>query len=336
MTFQFRPAERNQAKPLIGLHSQSGAGKTFSALLLARGFVGPNGKIGMIETESGRGEAYADPREYPEIGGYVVLSLRDDFSPASYGRAIDAAEKAGLDALIIDSASHEWEGVGGVLSMAADNEASGKRGPLVWQKPKIDHQRQFMLRFMQTSIPLVILNMRSKYPMREQLNPKTGKKDWVRSEELEPIQSDDILFEMFVHGWIEKETHNFKITKCTSRTLKDIFIDGKPLSIDTGAKLKEWAKGDKITQPAQQQTAPTLFQIKMGDGTTLNMESVDDMVTWYGTNLSKVKTLEQLDAFTKRNNPSIQALRDAAYFDASDELLEIISKVQQKLSNPVI
>ncbi len=106
MTYQFRPATRSEAKPLIGLYSESGAGKTYSALLLARGYVGPEGRIGMIETESGRGEAYADPTEYPEIGGYDVLSLRDDFSPQAYGKAITAAEQAGLGALIIDSASH--------------------------------------------------------------------------------------------------------------------------------------------------------------------------------------------------------------------------------------
>ena len=72
MSFSFRPAERSQAKPLIGLYAESGCGKTYSALLLARGFVGSAGKIGMIETEAGRGEAYADIVP----GGYDVASLR--------------------------------------------------------------------------------------------------------------------------------------------------------------------------------------------------------------------------------------------------------------------
>ena len=168
--FAFRPARRSEAKPLIGLYSESGCGKTWSGLLLARGFVGPSGKIGMVETESGRGEAYADLLP----GGYAVLPLREDFSPTNYGQAISAAEKAGLDALIIDSASHEWEGVGGVLDMAAQNQAGGKKGPLVWQKPKIDHAKQFMLRLMQTPIKLVVVCMRAKYPMEEIV--KNGKK----------------------------------------------------------------------------------------------------------------------------------------------------------------
>src|SRR5262245_35079104 len=106
----FRPATRSEAKPLIGLYAESGCGQTWSALLLARGFVGPSGKIGMIETEGGRGEANVG-RE--PVGQYLVRPIRGSFSPQEYGEAITDAENEKLDALIIDSASHEWEGAGG-------------------------------------------------------------------------------------------------------------------------------------------------------------------------------------------------------------------------------
>ena len=119
----FRPASRSEAKPIIGLYSESGCGKTWSSLLLARGFVGPKGKIGMIETEGGRGEAYIG-RE--PVGEYLVRPIRGNFSPMEYGQAISEAESANLDALIIDSASHEWEGAGGVLAMAAENICAAK------------------------------------------------------------------------------------------------------------------------------------------------------------------------------------------------------------------
>ena len=327
--YSFRPASRSEAKPLIGLYSESGAGKTYSSLLLARGFVGSSGKIGMIETESGRGEAYADVKEYPEIGGYQVLAMRDDFSPKNYGKAIDAAEKAGLDALIIDSASHEWEGIGGVLSMAADNEAAGKKGPLVWQKPKIDHQREFMLRFMQTSIPLVILNMRAKYPMEEKLNPAKGKKEWTRSDTLDPKQSEDILYEMFVHGWIEKDTHNFRRTKCTARSLESVFVDGKPLSLETGKKLADWARGmaPTVTSPAAQKSE---FMVILGNGTAQHFATIEEMVSWYRVNLSKVKDLAQLNAFVQRNNATLSRIKETMP-DEVDDMLAIISDVQGKL-----
>jgi len=242
-TTAFRPATRTEAKPLIGLYAESGNGKTWSALLLARGFVGPNGKIGMIETEGGRGEANVG-RE--PVGQYLVRPIRGNFSPVEYGNAITEAENAGLDALIIDSASHEWEGAGGVLSMAADNQAKGTKGVLVWQQPKITHQRHFMLRLMQTSIPLVIVCMRAKYPMEQVRNSK-GEMEWARSKTLEPKQADDILFEMFVHGWIDA-AHKLHVTKYTLPELANVIVDNEPVSIETGRRLAEWAKGG--TAPA--------------------------------------------------------------------------------------
>lgn len=237
--FSFRPAARSNAKPLIGLYSESGCGKTKSALLLACGFVGGDmSKVGMIETESGRGEAYASD---PTIGGYNVLSLRDDFSPANYGQAIKAAESAGLQALIIDSASHEWEGSHGVLSMAADNEAKGWKGQIVWTAPKMAHSREFMLRLMQTPIPLVIVCMRAKYPLVEFKDEK-GKKNMKRAEVPSPKQSEDILYEMFVHGWIDQQ-HCFRGTKYTLDELRQCIEDGKPITQQSGRLLHEWASG---------------------------------------------------------------------------------------------
>lgn len=246
MTITFRPAIRSSAKLLVGLYSESGCGKTYSALLLARGFVGASGKIGMIETESGRGEAYADTLP----GGYAVLSLKDNFSPASYGEAISNAEHEGFGALVIDSASHEWEGIGGVLDMAAHNEEAGKKGLLIWQKPKIAHSKEFMLRLMQTSIPLVIVCMRAKYPM------EGSGKDMRRSTVLEPKQSADILFEMMVHGWIDYE-HNIHITKPRNKIedktgiISTVFANGKPITIETGERLAKWAAGGVPKQEAE-------------------------------------------------------------------------------------
>ena len=195
MSWEVRPAKRSEAKPLIGIYAPSGCGKTWSSLMLARGFVGPKGKIVMLETEGGRGEVFADVLP----GGYDVCSMRNDFSPENYGAAITAIEKTEPDALIIDSASHEWEGSGGVLSMAAENEAAGKKSMMVWQGPKLAHQRYFVLRLLATPIPCVIVCMRAKYPMREvQVN---GKKEWVP---LEWMQKSVETVVNLMEIWVER------------------------------------------------------------------------------------------------------------------------------------
>jgi hypothetical protein len=248
----FRPASRAEAKPLIGLYAKSGHGKTWSALLLARGFVGPGGKIGMIETEGGRGEANVG-RE--PVGQYFVRPIRGNFSPEEYDKAISDAENAKIDALIIDSASHEWEGAGGVLAMAAENDAAGKKGVLVWQQPKIKHQRHFMLRLMGTPIPLVIVCMRARFPM-EHAKGKDGRMEWARSTVLEPKQDDDILYEMFVHGWIDNE-HKLHVTKYTMPELGHVIIDGEPIGIESGQRLATWAKGSPQPSSSAVKAAPS-------------------------------------------------------------------------------
>jgi hypothetical protein len=125
---------------------------------------------------------------------------------------------------------------------------------LVWQ-PKIDHKRQFMLRLMQTPIPLVIVLHAREVPDEGgdaddvgADRPPGGKKPPKRratgplSWQLEPTQADDILFEMFVHGWIDDE-HRFHVTKYTIDELRDVFVNGEPISIETGKRLAAWANG---------------------------------------------------------------------------------------------
>ncbi len=244
MSLSVRPAKRSAAKPLIGFYSESGGGKTRAALMLARGFVGPTGKIVMVETESGRGEAYAD--QIP--GGFSVIPIRpaDGFSPRTYGEAIDLAEKEQADAMIVDSCSHEWEGIGGVLHMAALNQEAGKKGQQVWLTPKIEHQRFFLARLLQTPIKLVILCMRAKYPIEEKI--VDGKKEMVRSTNLEPKQSEDILYDLFVHGWFDRETHAFHGTNYLDPELRQVIRDGKQIDISTGEALAKWSSG--VTKPS--------------------------------------------------------------------------------------
>jgi len=279
MAVHFRPAVKSEVKPLIGLYAESGCGKTYGALLLAKGFAEDMAGVAMIETESGRGEIFADD---PIVGGYQVWPIRDDFSPKSYEAAILAAGKAGFKVLIIDSASHEWEGAGGVLSMAAKNQDEGKTGVLVWQMPKLLHQRQFMLRLLGTPVPVVIVCMRAKYPMQEVI--EKGKKKWIRSETLEPKQADDILFEMLVHAWIDQQ-HNLHVTKCSKDELRQVFVEGQPITVETGQRLAEWSKGGKKPEP----TSEDKEFLKQA---VLEISSAKDMIaleSWAKENSSQLK-----------------------------------------------
>ncbi len=105
---QFQKAEKRKAKLRLGLAGTSGSGKTFGALLIAKGL---GGKIAVIDTERSSASLYANIVEFD------ALELEPPFSPEIFSEAIRTAEKAGYDTLIIDSITHEWSGTGGCLDI---------------------------------------------------------------------------------------------------------------------------------------------------------------------------------------------------------------------------
>lgn len=229
------PATRKGITPLIALYSESGCGKTYSSLLMARGLAGPEGEIVMIETERGRGELYAD---IPIIGGYNVLRLDEPFSPQKYIDALSKVGESGASVVIIDSASHEWEGIGGVLDMASENESrSGKSGLHNWKKPKFEHAK-FIQALIRTNIPLIVC-LRAKYKTKQL--KENNKTVIVKDDFTSPIQADDFIFEATCHGEIMTD-HKLRLTKWSHPGLKDCFVTNAPVTIETGKKIAEWCE----------------------------------------------------------------------------------------------
>ena len=107
---EIRKALRKQAKIKLALQGSAGSGKTFSALLLASGMTAWP-KIAVIDTENHSADLYA------HLGEFNVLQLSKPFSPERYISAIEICEQEGMEVVIIDSITHEWEGSGGILDI---------------------------------------------------------------------------------------------------------------------------------------------------------------------------------------------------------------------------
>mgnify|MGYP003337979884 FL=1 len=101
----FRKATREKVFLKLAVTGPSGSGKTYSALRLARGLVGPTGKIALIDTENGSASLYADRFQFD------VLDIAPPFDNEKFIDGVNAAVEAGYQAIIIDSASHFWEGI---------------------------------------------------------------------------------------------------------------------------------------------------------------------------------------------------------------------------------
>lgn len=110
---QLRQAQRAKAKIRLGLSAVAGGGKTYSAILIAKGLAkGDLSKVAIIDTENGSADLYA------HLGPYNVLTLLPPYSPERYVQAIQDCENAGMEVVIIDSITHEWSGKGGILEIA--------------------------------------------------------------------------------------------------------------------------------------------------------------------------------------------------------------------------
>ena len=129
MSSGFKKATRKQAKLRAVYAGPSGAGKTFSALAITRGLVGPSGRIAVVDTENKSASKYVGE---PEIGDFDVMEVLKDYNPKRLIDAIAEAEKEGYDAVVVDSITHFWNGPGGMLELV-DYEV--KRMKANGQKP---------------------------------------------------------------------------------------------------------------------------------------------------------------------------------------------------------
>lgn len=251
--FTIRAATRQTVKVLAGFYGKSGSGKTMSALLFARGLVGPSGRITMIDTENGRGSLFADIIP----GGYSVLDLDAPFSPDRYAEAIEAAE-AVSDAVVVDSITHEWAGEGGVLDMqeqeldrmAGDNW--GKREACkmaAWIKPKMSHKRMVQ-RLLRAKCHLVCcLRGEEKTKM-----VKEGGKTLVVTDDFStPIADSRFIFEMLVNfETINREGRGgyVHVVKCTHPGIAPLLPGpSEQVTVAHGEALARWCVGAATPVP---------------------------------------------------------------------------------------
>lgn len=258
--FTITPATRTGIKPLVGMFGRSGSGKSMSALLFARGLVGPSGRILMIDSENGRGSIFADLIP----GGYSVLNLDAPFSPDRYQEAIAEAEKV-ADVICVDSMSHEWSGEGGVLDWAEqelERMGGGDNNKMrSWIKPKMAH-KMMIQRLLRTKCAMICcLRGEEKTHVSK---PEPGQKAKVITDEFSsPLFDSRFIFEMLLN--FETVARNGvggyviprKITHPSIAAL--LPAENEQISIKHGAALAAWctSPGGTPAPATKPKIAPT-------------------------------------------------------------------------------
>ncbi|HWQ30560.1 MAG TPA: AAA family ATPase [Negativicutes bacterium] len=222
MSLQFKKAERRQVKLRIGLIGPSGSGKTFTALRLTKGM---GGATALIDTENRRSEYYANEFEFD------VLQLAPPFTPERYIEAIEAAEAAGYENLILDSISHEWIGKGGLIEVHSNMPGNSYTN---WSKITPRHDA-FIDKILRADLH-VIATIRGKdeYVLEEKNGKQTPKKVGVGGQ-----QRDGFEYECTAAFIIEQDSHVATATKDNTH-LFDMRYE--KLTEEHGRLLKQWAE----------------------------------------------------------------------------------------------
>lgn len=251
----FQDSVREQMPVLVSVAGRSGSGKTMSSLLMARGLAGPEGTIGVIDTENKRSAAFSD---HPEIGGFKRLDLYPPFTADAYIAAIKEADKAAIDVLVIDSGSHEWTGIGGAIEQADAIQARMKKpGPTAWIKPKMAHRR-FVNSMLQAQCHVIVC-LRADYKLVA-TKDEEGKQVFAESDHLIPEQEKKFIYEMTISATLDHDTHMPMFTKVPD-ALRGALLSDRLIGLDTGETIRKWVDGGKPVDKEVEQAMAVLRDV---------------------------------------------------------------------------
>lgn len=294
MSFSFRPARREGVPLLIGLAGASGSGKTYSALELAAGIASvAGGKIAFIDTERRRGLHYADRFDF------MHAELDPPFRPGRYEEALKAAEHADVSVVVVDSFSHEYEGEGGILDWAAEEEKGGKRPPSQWIKPKSAHKQ--LVNHMLRAKPHIIVCLRAEEKMLIQKKPGGGTEviaasDRPLNERWHPICEKRFPYEITTSLLLLPSNPGVPVPLKLQEQHKAAFPQGQPITREAGRFLAAWAKGDAV---------PT----STGDQPTRGRQTPEEWTQQYKSDVGDCVTIEDLMALQAKQAKGLAKLQ---------------------------
>lgn len=238
--FQVTEAQREKMKAVIGFIGCSGSGKTAGALLTAYGMMReayPDipeedvwKKIGVVDTEHNRsklhvGLVYGETK----VGRFLHLDFPPPYTTERYHAAVSTMKQAGVEVIIIDSLSHNWQGEGGIVETHGGMSGNsfqnwGKLAPETTKLIKTLTQNDVHI--------LTTLRTKTEYVVEQDANGRMA----PRKVGTKPVQKDEMEYEFMLNFVIDIEH-----VATTSKDNTQLF-EGHPQKIvaDVGRKLYQW------------------------------------------------------------------------------------------------
>ncbi|MBW8285870.1 MAG: ATP-binding protein [Rhizobium sp.] len=286
MTSNFTDGVRDDTSLIIGIAGPSGSGKTVSALLLALGLAGDE-PIAFIDTEGGRARHYFptpdDTRPQSELLKEFLfrvkyLDMRPPFTPkAIWGAINEAIDKVGARVVVIDSASDEWEGVGGLHDMHTAEMVRLAKKPYesfadwemhkfnfpAWAVPKSEHKTHLMKNLRQVRAHVIFCFRAREVTKPVEFEDQNGRKKMtVQNIGWQPICEQNMLYDMTISFMVTPDAkgvplmQNGEFYGKLNAPYAQFFQPGKQVSMQTGARLRAWASGETTTTKSRPAAPP--------------------------------------------------------------------------------
>lgn len=242
----------------IALSGGAGSGKTWSALMIATELA-DGGKVGMVDTENGRG------LEYRDFYDYRYLMLDAPYSPDRYEEAIQDLIEDGCTAIVVDSGSHAWEQEGGILEsvneFCQEKAERNRKSPetynaQAWAKFRPIHRH--MIHFAsRNSVPTVWCFRAREKTKVERVN---GKIEFI-PQGWQPITSDLASFEVSLFAMLqpplEENCQPGTVMRCkVTKSLEGIVKPGQRITKQMAKAIADYAKL-KSSKPQKPTQAPS-------------------------------------------------------------------------------
>lgn len=269
----FVKAQRQQRKLRLALMGPTGSGKTYTALQLARGIVGPTGRIALIDTENFSASLYADKVEFDVLG----LST---FAPGEYVKAIQLAEEAGYDIVVVDSLSHAWSGKDGALERVDRKAAASSSGSSFHAWRDVTPQHNAMVDALVRCRSHLIVTMRVKMEHVQEKDERG--RTVIRKVGLQAVQRDGLEYEFDVVADLNTD-HVLTVSKTRCSDLDGAIVE-KPDAL-MGRKLIAWLNSGAPAapaQPRQDDAQPTPAPTPAAPGKSIRAQVAEAIAEWSG------------------------------------------------------
>ena len=285
---QLQTASRKKAKIKMALQGPSGSGKTKSALLIAYGLCGSWDKIAVIDSENRSADLYSD------LGNYFVLPLEAPYSPERYIEAINLCLTSGIQVVIVDSISHEWEGTGGILEI---HSAMLGNSFTNWSKVTPRHNA-FVQALLQADVHIIgTIRAKQEYVLSEKNGKQIPEKVGLKG-----ITRDGLDYEFTVVLDVD-----ITLKARTSKDRTQLFF-GKPEfipSVDTGAQILKWCNTGTET-PKVTPTTDDVLQAIQACNSNDELLSLYNRYPLYQETLAAEFSKRRRDIALARNIPNPQ------------------------------